>query len=177
VDIQKIFGKYESHTRQWIDALGGYNEETFYLKPSEEDWCMSEVYDHLIKVTDKCLSNALACAANNGETGHSGFGPAIFSLMGSFPPVKLKIKKIPARVEDIYNPNKISREQAKEGLEQALQRMKAAIPKVQQASKDHRIEHWAGGWFNGQQWYHSAEMHLKHHFRQKKRIDKFLHKH
>jgi hypothetical protein len=72
----------------------------------------------------------------------------------------------------VYHPENISAEQAKESLENALRTMRSARVKVEAADPKVRLKHWAGGWFNGLQWYHNAEMHMKHHFRQLKRIKK-----
>jgi hypothetical protein len=174
--IESILKKYEAHTHQWIAAIENYSDKEFETQPSNEAWSIGQVYDHLANVTDKCVTNALRCAEKKGETGHSGFGPAIFSWMGSFPPVKMKIKKIPSGLENIYSPRQLRKDEARKKLEAALVQMKTSASAVSNAAKDQRVAHWAGGWFNAMQWYHSAEMHLKHHFRQKKRIDKSLRK-
>lgn len=174
MEIEKILNKYEDHTQNWIAALSQYSEKEFQTRPSGADWSVAQVYEHIANVTDKCIANALRCAENKGETGHGGFGPAVFSLMGSFPPVKMKIKKIPAGMELIYSPRQISKEEAEQKLNEALQQMRNSLAAVKNASPKQRVAHWAGGWFNALQWYHSAEMHIKHHFRQKKRIDTFL---
>lgn len=173
---EEIYNKYGSHTEKWLAALDEYSDDSFMKKPSADEWSVSQVYFHLAEVTDKCLANAIMCAENKGETGHSGWGPKIFSLMGSFPPVKLIIKKIPPGLDRIYLPEQIEKAEARRLLGEALQKMKSNISKIDGASKDQRIAHWAAGWFNALQWYQSAEMHLKHHFRQKKRIDNFLRK-
>lgn len=174
MDLVKIFHQYEAHTQRWIAALTTYSDAEFATKPTKEAWSIGQVYAHLASVTDKCLENALRCAENKGETGHSGFGPAFFSWMGAFPPVKMHIKKIPPGLESVYAPAQPNKAEAEKLLLHALERMKSSISAVQKADRNQRIAHWAGGWFNAQQWFHSCEMHLKHHFRQKKRIDKSL---
>ena len=176
MNLRDKYDLYQLHTQKWLDALQTYNDIEFQLKPSEDDWSLSQVYDHIIQVTFKCLDNALLCSEEKGEKGHSGFGPALFSWMGAFPPLKLKVKKIPQGMEHIYNPKQIERSTAIEGLNKALKKMQEALPAIEKASKDQRIKHWAGGWFNASQWYHSAEMHIKHHFRQKKRLEQFIKK-
>ncbi|MET0759024.1 MAG: DinB family protein [Flavobacterium sp.] len=176
MDTETILKKYELHIREWIAAIENYNVTEFELQPANDAWSIGQVYDHLANVTDKCVTNALLCADNKGETGHSGFGSAIFSLMGTFPPIKMRIKKIPPGLENIYSPRQINKDEARKKLEDALQKMKNSLLLVKSADKNQRVKHWAGGWFNSQQWYHSSEMHLKHHFRQKKRIDNYLKK-
>lgn len=174
--VEKILNKFELTTNKWLNALSQYSEEEFNMKPSDNDWSLAEVYDHINQVSNECLTRAMACAKNKGQNGHSGFGPAIFSLMGSFPPVKLKIKKIPVGLEKIYAPQKINKTEAEKQLNEIKLKMKYSIQQIKFAGNDNRIEHWAGGWFNAKQWYQNAEMHIRHHLRQKKRIDKFISK-
>lgn len=174
MDIDNIYKRYANSTQNWINDLNAYTNDTFIMSPAEGQWSVSQVYDHLARVTEKCVNNAKLCAENHGEIGRSGFGAAIFSLMGSFPPVRMIIKKIPIGLENVYLPKQISKEQAREELEIALQCMNDSLDAVKLASTKHRVKHWAGGWFNAHQWYQSAEMHIRHHCRQKKRLDKFL---
>jgi hypothetical protein len=174
MSAEEILKKYEAHTQHWLENLNEYTEENFIRKPTANEWSISQVYSHIAEVTDKCVSNALLCAQNKGETGHAGIGPAIFSWMGSFPPVKMKIKKIPEGMETIYQPKEIDKQEAKNMLEAVLEKMKSAMEKIKSADRNQRIEHWAGGWFNALQWFQSAEMHIRHHLRQKRRIDSFL---
>ncbi|RYD59030.1 MAG: DinB family protein [Sphingobacteriales bacterium] len=176
MDLNNILANYNRHTQEWLAALDQYDAQSFIRKPADDEWSIAQVYDHLAAVTDKCVANVLACINGKGETGHSGIGPAIFSMVGSFPPVKLKIKKIPAGMDKVYNPQQIDNATARKQLEAALKQMRNVLPEVSMAKKDQRVAHWAGGWFNAKQWYHSAEMHMKHHFMQKKRIDKLLSK-
>jgi hypothetical protein len=176
MDLNLIFIKVTRHIEEWEKALSGYSEKEYYFKPSPGEWSFAQVYEHLIRVSEKCIDNSLKCSRNQGEKGHSGFGPAIFSLMGSFPPVKIRVKKIPEGMDDIYLPKEIKPEEARKELRNILQKMKDIIPETAGADKSMRLEHWAGGWFNAQQWYHSAEMHLKHHFRQKKRLERLIKK-
>jgi len=59
----------------------------------------------------------------------------------------------------------------------ALDDLQALLALLPGSDNDRRIKHWAGGWFNATQWAHNAEMHLRHHLWQKRRIDKYLAKH
>lgn len=174
MNLREKYNLYQLHTQKWMDALQDYDETLFQIRPSDNEWSLAQVYEHIVKVTDKCIDNALLCCEGKGEKGHSGMGPALFSWMGAFPPVKLKIKKIPTGMEHIYNPMNIDKAEAETGLRAGLERMLLVLPEIEKASKDQRIKHWAGGWFNAAQWYQSAEMHIKHHFRQKKRLDQFI---
>jgi|GEM_PF-4726455 hypothetical protein len=172
---ERVLQKYKEHTQRWIHEIDTFSPDTFNQSLAG-GWSTAQVIDHIAKTTSQCLQNAGLCCNGKGEKGHSGFGPAIFSLMGSFPPVRIKVKTPPKGVEHIYTPLPISQQEAKNALQQAMRQMEDILQLVQQADTSYRIAHWAGGWFNAQQWYHSAEMHIKHHFRQLKRIKNTIRK-
>lgn len=168
---EKIAKQYAAHTNFWIREIKQFSVDAL-ARSAPGEWNAAQVADHICRTTHKCLDNAEDCINGNGEKGHAAFGPAIFSLMGSFPPVKLRIKNPPEAAGTIYAPETISAEQAEEGLKKAEARMWQVLAKLRHADPDMRIKHWAGGWFNAAQWFHNAEMHIKHHKRQLKRIKK-----
>lgn len=170
---EKIAELYSAHTNRWLQEVRGFTAETF-VRSAPGEWSAAQVADHICKTTHKCLDMAEQCCEGQGEKGHSGFGPALFSLMGAFPPVKLRIKNPPEAVAAIYTPEQITPEAAAEKLLEAELRMRTVLLKIKKADPAFRAKHWAGGWFNAAQWYQNAEMHIKHHFRQLKRIKKQL---
>lgn len=173
MSADKILESYAAHTLFWLNELERFPEGSF-LQSQTGEWSLAQVVDHICKVTHKCLDMAERCCDGKGEKGHLAIGPAIFSLMGSFPPVKLRIKNPPKPVEELYLPENISRAEAEKKLKEAELRMRQALLKIKNADPGFRTEHWAGGWFNAHQWFQNAEMHLKHHIRQLKRIKKSI---
>lgn len=167
--VEKIVEKYSAHTRFWLEELKSFSPESF-VQTRAGEWSVAQVVDHVCKTTHKCLDMAEKCCNGEGEKGHLGLGPAIFSFMGSFPPIKLRIKNPPKEVESIYVPEAINIETAKRTLQDAELRMHEILPKIKNADPAIRCKHWAGGWFNALQWFQNAEMHIKHHKRQLKSI-------
>eukprot|EP01035_Chromulina_nebulosa_P038386 gene38386-51852_t len=74
MDMNRYFKSYKSTAEQLINQAANYTEAEFSLAPAEGQWSMSEIEE-------------------NGKRQKFAFGPALFSLMGSFPPIKLRIKK------------------------------------------------------------------------------------
>lgn len=170
---EKIAEQYTAHTNRWLQELRHFTAETVVCSAPGE-WSAAQVVDHICKTTHKCLDMAEMCCDGRGEKGHAAFGPALFSFMGSFPPVKLRIKNPPEAVAVIYAPEQLTLNDAAEKLREADERMRAVLHKIQKADPGFRAKHWAGGWFNALQWFQNAEMHSKHHFRQLNRIKKQL---
>lgn len=166
-----ILDKYRSHTEKWLQELETFPTAMFDVHTPGQ-WSLAQVTDHICKTTRVCAGNAVLCSEGKGEKGHSGLGAAVFCSLGSFPPMRIHVKNIPKEREDIYLPLHITKEEACNELLAAMEYMQQCLPAVNTANKNIRIKHWAGGWFNAEQWYHCAEMHIKHHFRQLKRIKK-----
>jgi hypothetical protein len=170
--LDQIAALFSAHIERYIEFVSAMNDADLSRTAERGEWSIAQMIDHICATTEKCVGNALLCAEGKGERGHSPIGPAIFSMMGAFPPVKIKVRKIPPGLNAVYQPRQISKEEAIDQLRASVKRLKSAIPHVAKASRTMRIKHWAGGWFNAQQWLHSAEMHAKHHFRQLERLMK-----
>lgn len=170
------FEAYKKTASYLIDEAGNYSEQNFTKKPSTDEWGLAEMYHHIALVTHKCLDNVDVCKSGKGKAKKYAIGPAIFSLMGSFPPFKMHVHKIPDEVTHIYHPQAMNKADAITALQQTIERMEEYKTIVDSIPKNQRAKHWAGGWFTAMQWYQSAEMHIRHHLRQKKRIDSFLKK-
>lgn len=172
--MKRYFDSYKAVAQMLIAEAKNYNEELFETQPAPGQWSLGQMYWHIASVTDVCLANIEVCKAGKGETKLLAVGPAIFSLMGSFPPIKLHIKNVPDVVAHLYNPKKTTISDAIIALQKSIEKMEQYLPIVLSTDKKQRVKHWAGGWFTAAQWYQSAEMHIRHHLRQKKRIDLFL---
>ncbi len=176
MNIDLYFEKYKKTAEYLMNEADKYTENEFLTSLGEGQWSLGQMYHHIALVTDKCLTNIDGCGQGLGKQKAFALGPAIFSTMGSFPPIKMHIKKIPDSVSHLYHPEPKDIHQAITDLQQSIEKMKQYIPIVSAIEKNQRIEHWAGGWFTAAQWYQSAEMHIRHHLRQKKRIDAYLKK-
>ena len=174
MEVDKILARYEAALAEWERRLDGYTPERFARPPAPGEWSAAEVYDHVRAVQETCLAEMRRCLRGEGERGRSGLGPALFSWMGSFPPVRIRVRKIPPGLEAVYRPRAPAKDEAAAALAAMRAEMRSAAAEVRGAPPEPRTRHWAGGWFNAAQWFHSAEMHLRHHFRQLHRLDRRL---
>lgn len=170
MDLHDILTRYDETLAEWRRRLAQFSDQTFNAAPAGE-WTAARIFDHIAAVQAKCIANSEACARGEGERKLLAIGPAIFSMMGSFPPIRIRVKKIPPGLENIYQPRAVTREEAARTLD-AMQKEMHRAAKTLPAGSRSRVKHWAGGWFNAEQWFHSAEMHLRHHLRQLDRLEK-----
>ena len=157
----------------WLNALDKYSEEQFRRKPSPESWSMGQVYTHLLLGNDHFfLKQVEKCLNKEGTAlgGRKTLAGSFISLINGFPPVRAKM---PKAVEVVpRQPENIDFIRKKWLNSMALaENMKKRLPGCDLA---HKTRHPAFGFLNAEEWFRANEMHLRHHFRQKKRLDKFL---
>lgn len=176
IKSKQILESYIQNVNKWLIEIDDYNEDQFIWKPKVSVWSIIEIVSHLIATANICTQKSIDCSNSLGEKRKAGIKTKLFSMMDSFPPIRIEIKEIPEGLETMYNPRELSKEDAKKGLIATIDLMKKAESMLSSADENIRIQHWAAGDFNAFQWFKSIEMHIRHHFRQKERIDKLLNK-
>lgn len=172
----KLYSKFEKMANVWVNALDNYTMDELLRQPAENSWSMGQVYIHLATANKYFLGkNAEKCA--NGEDvivggkGKNKYGFLVFAF-NMFPPVKVKMpKKDTGGVEPIQPESK---EQILRKLKENIEFFKQIEEQVANAPKNNRKKYPFLGFLNATEWYTLASIHMKHHLRQKKRLDKFL---
>jgi len=154
----------------WINQLENYDLKQLYAKPSPNSWSIGQVYMHLIENTDWFLEQAKICSSTN-ENANEEASPAgkAMLVINEFPDVVLE-----GPPENNATQQPESNGQLISDLKQLRDEI-SDLGKVIYASEfKGKTKHPGLGYFNAVEWFQFAEMHLRHHLRQKKRIDDFL---
>ena len=146
-------------------------DEVFTETPPGGGWSYAEVYSHIMKAT---LGSCIAlerCTHGNCPPTKQGLNLMghFMMLAGIFPPVRLKMSealaaKMPAE--------KISKENAKNLLIKCRKRIEETSPLIKDSSPDFRYKHPRLGMLTAGQWFKFIRIHLYHHLKQLKRIEK-----
>lgn len=168
-----MLAKNFNHTIDfWIKELEEYNFDQLCAKPSPNNWSLGQVYVHLIENTMYFLEQAKLCLNSNENESEeaSPVAKALF-LNNEFP--DLLIEGPPS--------NALTQQpKSKEQLSNDLLNLKdeAAIvgKQISESKFKGKRKHIGLNYFNAVEWFQFAEMHFRHHLRQKKRIDEFLKK-
>jgi hypothetical protein len=165
--------QFNETIEKWIICLDDYTLEMLCQNPQTGSWSLGQVYVHIIDDTTYFIEQmkiALSNNANSEKEMHRN-AKAIFSN-NEFPDLLLNG---PSTDASIRQP------QSKDELLQSLVLIKDEINKLY-ATFDFSIsngktEHPGFQFFTATEWLRFAEIHMRHHFRQKKRIDDklFLH--
>lgn len=171
--IKNIEEKILSLINHWQKELENYNDEQFLRKPNEDAWSIGQVYAHLLNAAKNLqIKNINLCAEGKGEEVKGGktIPGKLSFLLGMFPPVRIKV---PASAE--YTPKQPA---GKEEVFSQFGELKTLIENivhvVEKSSASIKTKHPALGYLNAYEWFRIMEMHLKHHLRQKNRLNKFL---
>lgn len=154
----------------WITALQQYHFSQLCTKPFEKSWSPGQLYLHLIEDTNYYIEQIKLCVSSNDnemeET--SQFAKTMF-LNNDFP-----YEVIEGAPDNAFIQQPGSKEQLMNDLMNLKNEMNAVAILISKSPFKGKTKHPGLNYFNAEEWLQFAEMHFRHHLRQKKRIDDFL---
>ena len=159
--LKKISSAYRATLHDIPDA-------DFQLTPSIGGWSYSEVYCHIFDSSLLSLIALQNCIIGKGKHKPTALAVKLILLYGSLPPmIKYKVPKfLEPRVI------KISKEKAEEFIGRFMIQLEANYKTIDHADPNIKNKHPRLGYLNADQWLRFIEIHLKHHLKQLKRIEK-----
>jgi hypothetical protein len=154
----------------WITALEQYSFVQLCIQPSPGSWSLGQVYMHLINATGYFITQAKTCLSNNDHATEEASPAAKAMFLRNDLPDKI-IEGPPSNALTTQ-PN--SKQQLITGLMNLKDELTAVDALISESPFNGKTKHPGLHYFNAQQWLQFAEMHLRHHLRQKKRIDDYL---
>mgnify|MGYP000155921798 FL=1 len=166
--------KFDDTIDIWIKALSGYSYDQLLIKPNETSWSLGQLYLHII---------------NESEWYNSQMEIALIDLNHRDKPMTLEAQQLFDRGEfedrrivgDQTIAQSITQPESIDQLLRDLHTLKKASHdlwlKIQQDQNHGKSQHPGLGYFTALQWILFSEMHLRHHLKQKQRLDHFLDNH
>ena len=156
----------------WINALDQYSFVQLCTKPSPDSWSAGQVYMHLINDTNYYLEQAGICLSNNHNADKEALpGGKIIFGNNDFPDMHIEG---PASNTSVPEPA------GKAVILHALYTIKVEMNRlalqISTTCFTGKTPHPGLGYFSAAEWLQFADIHLRHHFRQKKIIYGFLKK-
>lgn len=158
--------------RRIVDAyktkLRSKSEAQFQQTPPIGGWSYSEVYAHIF---DSSLLSVLAiqkCLKGDGSFEKTHFGVKAILFFGMLPPGKRY--KVPKRLED--RAKKIAIADAQKYINDFELQLAKTAGRLKNADTRVKVAHPRLGYLNAVQWLRFIEIHLNHHLKQLKRIEK-----
>jgi len=154
----------------WVTALNEYGYLQLHAKPLPASWSVGQVYTHLIEETKFYFDQIEICVITNDHSEKNPTGEGETMLRNnSFPDQMLDGGPANARIQQPVSKGELMI--SLKNLKDEMNRMAALIATTEFKGK---TRHPGLGYFSAAQWFQFAEMHFRHHLRQKERIDDFL---
>lgn len=166
--------KFNGTIAIWINELDSYTIQQMSVKPNRKSWSLGQVYQHIIDETSwyhgqieialKDVKNADVPITNEAAT--------LFKV-GSF--ADRRIQGDPFISDNVKQPTTIDQIRSDLGkLKINTNKIWGTITKTPSYGKS---EHPGIGFLNCLEWLQYSEMHMRHHLKQKLRIESFLNEH
>jgi hypothetical protein len=154
----------------WIKELEQYDFIQLCTKPSPASWSLGQLYLHLIADTNFYIEQIKICTTTNDHATEeaSSFGRTML-LNNDFPDEVLQGAPGNAHIPQPANKTQLLNELVKLKTE-----MNSAAAMISESPFNGKAQHPGFNYFSANEWLQLAEMHFRHHLRQKKRIDEFL---
>ena len=154
----------------WIQALDQYDLKQLCSKPSQNSWSMGQLYRHLIADTGYYIEQIRLCLDTNEHATEesAAFAQSILHNNG-FPDQQIKGDPSHASIPQPTDKKQLITDLQK--LKEAVLVLKEAVFSSQSKGK---TKHPGLGYFSAREWYRFADLHFRHHLKQKNRIDHFL---
>ena len=153
----------------WTMELDRYEFRQLCMKPSPASWSLGQVYMHLISETSYFVEQVRIClSSNENATEEAAAAAKAMFHNNSFPNEVLEGPPSDANTPQPEN---------KEQLVHELLRLRTAVSNLASISNNQfhgKTRHPGLDYFNADEWLQFAEMHLRHHLRQKQRIEEAL---
>ncbi len=172
MDPRKLLAKTEKTLAVWQDALERSDDRAFDSAPDGGGWTLGQVCDHVTVVSLAFLDAVAALTRGEGEErGGSLMATVMCGIVGSFPPVRLKVpSNLPDEVKRAAAPDSLPKAEALKRFALVARRTRDLCDAVAAAPRGLRSQHPVLGWINARQWYQLSEMHMRHHLRQLRRL-------
>lgn len=154
----------------WIQALDSYDLMQLCSKPSPNSWSMGQLYRHLIADTGYYIEQIQLCLQTNEHATEKAVPFAESLLLNNgFPDQQIEGDPSHASI-----PQPTDKAQLRTDLQKLREDLFVLKGAIVISNSTGKTKHPGLGYFNAAEWHQFADMHFRHHLKQKKRIDHFL---
>lgn len=169
MNIDRSLARFERTLERWEQALASLDDAAFTRLPADGGWSVGQVCDHVAGAGQLILDQVQRCADGEAEVRGFQLKGALVALLGSIPPVRVKVPDVPL-LETVARPANLARDAALGRLRALASRTRSMAEPARGASPRQRTRHPLAGYLNAGQWFQFNEMHLRHHLRQLARL-------
>jgi len=164
---------FKKRSKKWHEDLLNYSPESLYYKPSSDQWSLAELYDHIIRVAKTYqLPNFHKCIENDTKKGKpkNSIAYLIFNL-NIIPSRSIKMESFPSKIVSNFTPTIVERNELENNFGEFILEILSQELLVKQSNRSIKHHHPFFGMINAVEWFSLIEIHMRHHERQKKRLE------
>jgi hypothetical protein len=171
VKLKEIYkmqlSELESTIGTWIDALAHYDFNVLQARPNKDSWSLGQVYMHILEDTNFYADQVESCLteSDNQSAEKNDFATRLF-LNNDFPDERIKGNAAASQM-----PEPASKSDLVKQMDQLKTRLTSLWLRVENSNSTGKAKHPGMGYFNAREWLTFAEIHMRHHLRQKRRIE------
>ena len=168
--IKPLIDQLDNTLQSWISYLDEYSTHQLHAKPSLISWSVGQLYLHLIETTTFYLEQVVICLSESGNEKEEAAPEAMEMFLNN----ELPDTKIvgPPTNDNTRQPR------SKEELVEHFMNLRAQLEVIEddflRAPSRGKTRHPGLKYFSAVEWLQFSEMHLRHHLRQKIRLDLYL---
>lgn len=166
--IDQRLARFNGTIRIWIDAVNDYTLAMLQQPPKEGSWSLGQVYRHILDDTEWFVGQmreALATREDADKEMHED-AKRMFAN-NSFPDMLIQ-----GPATNVFIPQPESRDELKRRLVAIKEAVNGLFKDAVRGSG--KTPHPGLLYFSAGEWLQFAEMHMRHHLRQKARIDEVI---
>lgn len=153
---------------QWISVLHRYGLDVLIRKPSPESWSFGQIAEHIVAESAFYIEQIEYCLHSNENSLMLMSAEArILFDQHSFPDIRIKRD---SSLSQSY-PQPLSKSVVVEKMRKLKDRLNHLLTEIELSKCSGKTRHPGLGYFNAGQWLEFTEMHMRHHLRQKERIE------
>jgi hypothetical protein len=154
----------------WIKALEHYSFDELCARPSPQSWSVGQVYMHLLDDSQFYLGQMKSCVAGNDHADEEATSTGKTMLSNN----DFTDERLEGDPSNAFMPQPQSKEQLMNELLRLKSEMNLMAHMISKGTFKGKSKHPGLGFFSAYEWLQFADMHFRHHLRQKKRIDAYL---
>lgn len=158
--------QFNDTLQQWVAFLDDYSLEMICRPTKAAAWTLGQVYRHIIDDTGWYIAQVAIALESKEHHGGEMTEDGRHILVNGFPDIQ-----IAGPATDTFIPQPESLDQLRQGLLAIQESMTALCQKGDFTAATGKTKHPGLGYFTAAEWLRFAEVHMRHHLRQKKRID------
>lgn len=176
MNTTKLIIRFNQKAKEWMTELENYDERAIHLRPIEGSWSVSEVYDHVMRVTRSYqipnLKSSLTESAKRKKRKNK-YGIAVFNL-GIRKNIHMKMEEFPTSLVSAFTPVQRNKDELVQDFASFILEVNGLQDFLMKSNKRNKQYHPMFGDIDTTEWFALIELHMWQHDKQRRKLKSYL---